>query len=195
MFPTPFNSSMKLWYNLSNKHSWYTSWTFNPLSVSVFVAYISCKQNIIGSITFHNNKHNVLDTHIITFAGDVSRSEPPHHCRHLRPCPQSPVSSGPAQNRNIAASWCWTHYTLQSTVTILRTHDICFHWMAVGCKGTGSCKGTEFLNFDMILSDCCNCCFHTLPTEYIQNLCTFKRVVSTWNQATQLKMEMQDQYR
>ena len=118
MFPTPFNSSMKLWYNLSNKHSWYTSWTFNPLSVSVFVAYISCKQNIIGSITFHNNKHNVLDTHIITFAGDVSRSEPPHHhCRHLRPCPQSPVSSGPAQNRNIAASWCWTHITHYSPLS------------------------------------------------------------------------------
>ena len=111
MFPTPFNSSMKLWYNLSNKHSWYTSWTFNPLSVSVFVAYISCKQNIIGSITFHNNKHNVLDTHIITFVGDVSWSEPPHHCRHLRPCPQSPVSSGPAQNRNIAGAGHITHYS------------------------------------------------------------------------------------
>ena len=165
MFPTPFNSSMKLWYNLSNKHSWYTSWTFNPLSVSVFVAYISCKQNIIGSITFHNNKHDVLDTHIYNICRGcvaVRATAPPLPA----PAAVSPVSSGPAQNRNIAASW-WTHYTLQSTVTILRTHDICFHWMAVGCKGTGSCKGTEFLNFDMILSDCCNCRFHTSPTEYI----------------------------
>ena len=137
---------------------WSISWSYPPtLYYSVFQFWhrycnVIDSSGTIGSITFHNNKHNVLDTHIITFAGDVSRSEPPHHhCRHLRPCPQSPVSSGPAQNRNIAASWCWTHYTLQSTVAILRTHDICFHWMAVGCKGTGSCKGTEFLNYDMKL--------------------------------------------
>ena len=63
---------------------------FQPfISISIR-DFISCKQNIIGSITFHNNKHDVLDTHIITFAGD-QRSEPPHHCRHLRPCLQSPV--------------------------------------------------------------------------------------------------------